>query len=77
MPDDDLTVIRTWKRDGSRNVMTLPDAVRNLYRNTTKGLPTVGPRDFIRATLKSGDVMQTRCATFQLAGVGDRIGAVA
>jgi hypothetical protein len=62
-------VVRTWRRDGSTNVMDLDVAVENLSRT---GEDLVGPdadrRDAVRKALLAGETLATLHATFALEG---------
>jgi hypothetical protein len=53
-----VVVIRTWKRDGSRNAMLLDTAIQNLLRSM------VGDRVRIADRLLAGEVLHTSHATF-------------
>jgi hypothetical protein len=63
------TVIRTWKRDGTTNAMSLDEAAENLARN---GYDVEGPPDERRASarraLLAGATLRTALATFALEG---------
>lgn len=59
------TAIRTWKRDGSRNVMHLDAAVANIASATEAATE----RTFIRLALLRGETIETPHARFQAASV--------
>jgi hypothetical protein len=56
-----VVVIRTWKRDGSRNTMLLDTAIQNLLRSM------IGDRAMIADRLLAGEVLHTSHATFSRA----------
>jgi hypothetical protein len=62
-------VIRTWKRDGTTNAMTLDEAAENLARNgqDVDG-PTEERRAAARQALLSGATLRTALATFSIQG---------
>ncbi len=59
-------VRRTWKRDGSVNLMKLPYAIECLYSN--QGHHTRTRADY-RAALLRGEVCETPLATFSLSDI--------
>ncbi len=67
MSDTEPAVVRTWLRDGSRNLMSLDQAVDNLAQNQADGeAPGDERRDAIRRYLLAGQTLRTRFATFAL-----------
>ena len=60
-------VIRTWRRDGSTNVMGLDVAIENLSRG---GAELVGPdsdrREVVRKALLAGETLTTPLAAFTI-----------
>jgi hypothetical protein len=67
LQDAEPSVVRTWNRDGSQDVMGLQAAVENLSRNLAGADgPAEDRRDAVRQALLSGQALQTRHATFKL-----------
>ncbi len=61
------TVVRTWNRDGTTNVMGLDAAVENVTRNQSDGDgPTGERREAVRRYLAAGRTLRTPHATFEL-----------
>lgn len=63
-------VIRTWKRDGHKNVMSFEQAVANLADNATdypKNMLRAEVRSDVARRLLAGQVVETKHARFQLA----------
>jgi hypothetical protein len=60
-------VIRTWRRDGTTNVMDLDVAIENLSRD---GADLVGPdserREILRKALLAGETLSTSLASFTI-----------
>ena len=69
------TVIRTWKRDGSTNEMTLEAAVDNLASNAVEFLGTVQPmparKRIVEGRLMRGEIVETPLAWFRLDDMAD------
>jgi hypothetical protein len=62
-------VIRTWKRDGSRDAMSLDAAVENLSRNDSRESGSIEERRVaITHGLLAGVTIETRLASFALQG---------
>jgi hypothetical protein len=67
MSDIDPAVVRTWLRDGTRNLMSLDQAVDNLAQNQADAEgATEERRDAIRRYLLAGRTLRTHHATFVL-----------
>lgn len=58
-----MDVVRTWKRDGSRNQMTLEAAQESLSRTLANG-----DKDNIAVRLLAGETLETEHARFTLVG---------
>ena len=58
-----MWITRTWKRDGTRNEMTLEQAVHNLVANA---IPPKARRmpERMRAILEHGQQLESELATF-------------
>lgn len=65
-----MEIVRTWKRDRSRNRMPLSAAVANVLHNS-EAMRREGEA-FVRDSLLRGWVIQTRLACFQAAGMVQR-----
>lgn len=63
MGSDIIQIVRTWKRDGTQNLMTLDAAQQSLNRTLTDG-----DKDTITARLLAGETLETAHARFTLAG---------
>ena len=63
-----MDVLRTWKRDGSYNVMTLDAAIGNLFHNGMymNEQSVRVSQTKIRAKIMAGDEVATRHAVFNL-----------
>jgi hypothetical protein len=69
MSEIEPAVIRTWLRDGTRNLMSLDQAVDNLAQNQADpDGATEERRDAIRRYLLAGRTLRTNHATFALDG---------
>ena len=62
-----MTAIRTWKRDGSKNIMDLGVAVENLRRNR-RLMPGTKQYDEteLRQRLEAAEVLETEHARFSI-----------
>jgi len=62
--EDLLTIdaVRTWKRDGSQNVMPLGAAIESVRHSST---PTPAASE-VYSRLMGGEVVETPCATFRV-----------
>jgi hypothetical protein len=67
MSEMESSVVRTWLRDGTQNLMTLGQAVDNLAHNQAddNGAPEER-REAIRRYLLAGRTLRTQHATFAL-----------
>jgi hypothetical protein len=67
MSESYQAVVRTWKRDGSRDVMSLDAAVENLSHHEcdATGSPEER-RESVRRALLAGEMLETRLANFAL-----------
>ena len=63
MGSEMINVVRTWKRDGTQNLMTLEAAEESLKRTLTDG-----DKDSITVRLLAGETLETAHARFHLAG---------
>jgi hypothetical protein len=60
-------VVRTWKRDGSHDVMSLDAAVENLSRNEPESAGSIEDRrEAVKRALLAGETLETRLASFAL-----------
>jgi hypothetical protein len=67
MTDSYQTVVRTWKRDGSRDIMSLDAAVENLSRNERDAAgSTEDRRESVRRALLAGEMLETPLASFAM-----------
>lgn len=66
MPACDVEIVRTWKRDGSCNVMSLDAAAHNLHANGKDQFAEDGVenRRGIRTALLRGHRLETALAVF-------------
>jgi hypothetical protein len=59
--------VRTWKRDGSQDVMSLDAAVENLSRNELDTAGSAADRqEVVRRALLAGETLETPLARFAL-----------
>ena len=67
MEERQPVVIRTWRRDGTTNVMDLNVAIENLSQSATD---LVGPdsdrRELLRKALLAGEILTTPLASFTI-----------
>jgi hypothetical protein len=67
MEERQPTVIRTWRRDGTMNVMGLDVAIENLSQG---GVDLVGAdsdrREIVRKALLAGETLTTPLASFTI-----------
>ena len=67
MSDLGQAVVRTWKRDGTRDVMSLDAAVENLSRNERDVTGSTDERrDSVRRALLAGEILETPLANFAM-----------
>jgi hypothetical protein len=66
---DELTVLRTWKRDGTTNLMALSAAVEHLARAPdAEESDLEARRHSVRQDLLDGRTLETGRATFVIRG---------
>jgi hypothetical protein len=67
MGDSYQAVVRTWKRDGSRDTMSLDAAVENLSRNERDAAGSPDERrESVRRALLAGELLETPLASFAM-----------
>lgn len=65
-----MNAVRTWKRDGSTNTMTLDAAALNLIRWHRHYPDYNESLAHLRKRLAAGETIETPWASFRLEGVG-------
>jgi hypothetical protein len=67
MSDAYQAVVRTWKRDGSQDIMSLDAAVENRSRNARDAAGSTDERrESVRRALLAGELLETPLANFAM-----------